>query len=166
MWNAEKSLFTFTIKLLLRLMVFNCKIANNSTSLSPSSFLNFLPLAGLTLFLIPLFFQEGTLEAAVQPEDHSGGPCVHQQPKCVVTLWWAAASAQRHEQHLKQWPEEWTGEDLTDRILYYYYYYYFYWIAFSHCKVTNILCRLMKHGELLHREFYKNVILEFLALLF
>lgn len=52
------------------------------------------------------FFQEGTLEAAVQPEDHSGGPCVHQQPKRVVTLWWAAASAQRHEQHLKQWPEE------------------------------------------------------------
>lgn len=34
---------------------FNRKIANNSTSISPSSFLNFLPLAGLTLFLSACF---------------------------------------------------------------------------------------------------------------
>lgn len=124
--------------------------ANNSTSISPSSFLNFLPLASLTPFIHCFFPQEGTLEAPVQPEDHSGGPCVHQQPKRVVTLWWAAASAQRHEQHLKQWPEEWTGDDLTDRILYYHYF-----IAYSYCKITNILCRLMKHGELL-RNFIKT----------
>lgn len=31
---------------------FNCKIATISTSLSPSSFLNVLPFAGLTVFLI------------------------------------------------------------------------------------------------------------------
>lgn len=35
---------------------FNCKIANNITSTCPSSFLNILSFAVLTLFLIPCFF--------------------------------------------------------------------------------------------------------------
>lgn len=56
MWNAEKSLFSFTI---LRFFFvtngLHRKIANNSASVSPSSFRNFLPLAGLPVFLIPCF---------------------------------------------------------------------------------------------------------------
>lgn len=81
--------------------------ANASTSSPPSSFLSSPPHPASPLHAAALFsFQAGALEAVVQPEDHSGGPCVHKQPQCVVTLWRTRAAAQGHEQH----PQPWTKE--------------------------------------------------------
>ncbi len=80
--------------------------ANTSTSLPPSSFLNFLPHPA-SLPPAALFSrQEGALEATVQPEDHSGGSRVHQQSQRVVTLRRPAAAPQGHEQHPEPRAEE------------------------------------------------------------
>lgn len=88
--------------------------ANTSTSLPPSSFLNFLPHAA-SLFPAALFSrQEGALEAPVQPEDHGGGSGVNQQPKRVVTLRRPAAAPQGHEQHPEPRTKEWAGQDSGD----------------------------------------------------
>lgn len=46
------------------------------------------------------------MEATVQPEDHGGRSCVHQQSQRVVTLWWLATASQAHEQHPEPWAEE------------------------------------------------------------
>lgn len=51
-------------------------------------------------------FQEGALEAPVQPEDHRGGARLHQQPQRVVAVRRPAASPQGHEQHPESRAEE------------------------------------------------------------
>ncbi|XP_032302402.1 run domain Beclin-1-interacting and cysteine-rich domain-containing protein isoform X4 [Coturnix japonica] len=43
--------------------------------------------------------QERALEAAGQPEDHSGRVGVHQQPQRLVQVWRPGAALQRHAQH-------------------------------------------------------------------
>lgn len=80
--------------------------ANTSTSLPPSSFLNFLAHPASLLPAALFSVQERALEATVQPEDHCGGSCVHQQPQRVVTLRRPAAAPQGHEQHPEPQTEE------------------------------------------------------------
>lgn len=50
------------------------------------------------------------MEAAVQPEDHSGGSPVHQQPQRLVAVRRLAEAAQGHEQHPRPQTEERAGQ--------------------------------------------------------
>lgn len=52
------------------------------------------------------------MEAAVQPEDHSGGPRVHQQPQRLVAVRRPAEAAQGHEQHPRSQTEERAGQGM------------------------------------------------------
>lgn len=55
--------------------------------------------------------QARALEAALQPEDHGGGPAVHQQPQRVVSLRWPAAATQGLQQHSEPRPQAGAGEE-------------------------------------------------------